>query len=117
MERKDKARKNGSGEGLSRRDLLKTTGAAAAVATGAGLGLFGGKAPAYAQARELHYLEWSSFVKESDKEVERQAAEFGKAEGITVRVEHINNNDLPTRAAAATESGVGADVIQIFNQY
>jgi multiple sugar transport system substrate-binding protein len=106
-----------SRDGVTRRDLLKSTGAAVAAATGAGLGLFGGKAPAFAQARELHYLEWSSFVKEADKEVERQAEEFGKMEGIKVRVEHINNNDLPTRAAAATESGVGPDVIQIWNQF
>lgn len=110
-------RKEEQAAGLSRRTLLKTTGAAAAAATGAGLGLFGGKAPAYAQTRELHYLEWSSFVKEADKEVDRLAEEFAKAEGIKMKVEHINNNDLPTRAAAATESGVGADVIQIFNQY
>jgi multiple sugar transport system substrate-binding protein len=117
MTRKDNDRKNDLRAGLSRRDLLKTTGAAAAVATGAGLGLFGGKAPAYAQTRELHHLEFSSFVKEADVEVDRQAAEFAKAEGIKMKVEHINNNDLPTRAAAATESGVGADVVQIFNQY
>ena len=71
---------------LSRRDFVKTTGAAAVVATGAGLGLFGGKAPAFAQSRELHVLEWSSFVKEADKEVDAQAAEFGKMEGIKVKV-------------------------------
>jgi len=116
MKRNENERNSENQDGLSRRDLLKASGAAAAIATGAGLGLFGGKAPAFAQSRELHYLEWSSFIKEADKEVERQAEEFGKAEGIKMRVEHINNNDLPTRAAAATESGVGADVVQIFNQ-
>lgn len=103
--------------GVGRRDLLKSTGAAAAVAAGAGMGLFGGKAPAFAQQRELKLLEWSSFVKESDAEVDRQAAEFAKAEGIKVTVEHINNNDLPARAAASTESKVGPDVIQLYNNY
>jgi multiple sugar transport system substrate-binding protein len=99
---------------IGRRDLIKTTGT---VAAATGLGLFMGKAPAYAQQRELKVLEWSSFVKESDVEVDRQAAEFGKAEGIKVTVEHINNNDLPMRGAAATESKVGPDILQIYNNY
>ena len=98
--------------GLRRRELLAAAGAGA---VGAGLGLFAGKAPAFAQQRELKLLEWSSFVKESDVEVDRQAAEFGKAEGIKVTVEHINNNDLPARAAAAVESGVGPDIIQVWD--
>jgi multiple sugar transport system substrate-binding protein len=100
---------------LTRRQFVKGTGLAAAGVAGAGLGLFGGKAPAFAQSRELHVLEWSSFVKEADVEVDRQAAEFGKAEGIRVKVEHINNNDLNARATAAVESGTGPDVIQLFN--
>jgi len=99
-------------QGLQRRELLSATGA---VAVGAGLGLFGGEAPAVAQPRELKVLEWSSFVRESDVEVDRQAAEFGKAEGIKVTVEHINNNDLPARAVAAVENGVGPDVIQLWD--
>jgi multiple sugar transport system substrate-binding protein len=103
--------------GLGRREWLKTTGAAAAVATGAGLGLFGGKAPAFAQQRELKVLMWSSFVKEADVEVDRQAVEFGKAEGIKVAVEHINNNDLPARGTAAVESGTGSDIIQVWENF
>jgi multiple sugar transport system substrate-binding protein len=86
-------------------------------AAGLGLGLFEGKAPAFAQERELKLLEWSSFVKESDAEVDRQAAEFGKAEGIKVTVKHINNNDLPARAAAAVESASGPDVIQLWDNH
>ncbi len=103
--------------GLGRRELLKTTGAAAAVAAGTGLGLFAGKTPAVAQQRELKILEWSSFVKESDIEIDRQAAEFGKAEGIKVTVEHINPNDVPPRATAAVESKAGPDIIQLNNNY
>lgn len=103
------------GPQLSRRGFVKGAGLAAAGAAGTGLGLFGGKAPAFAQSRELHVLEWSSFVKEADKEVDRQAAEFGKMEGIRVKVEHINNNDLNARATAAVESGAGPDVVQLYN--
>lgn len=62
--------------GMSRRDFIKTT-SGLAVAAGTGLGLFG-QAPAIAQDRELHVLEWSSFVKPADVETDRQAAEFGK---------------------------------------
>lgn len=85
--------------GMSRRDFIKTT-SGLAVAAGTGLGLFG-QAPAFAQDRELHILEWSSFVKPADVETDRQAEEFGKQEGIKVRVEHINANDLNARATAA----------------
>jgi multiple sugar transport system substrate-binding protein len=109
-----KSRAEYAARGLRRREVLAATGA---VAAGAGLGLFGGKAPAVAQQRELKVLEWSSFVKESDVEVDRQAAEFGKAEGIKVTVEHINNNDLPARATAAVETGVGPDIIQLWDNH
>lgn len=85
------------------------------MAAGTGLSLFAGQAPAFAQSRELHILEWSSFVKPADVETDRQAAEFGKQEGIKVRVEHINANDLNARATAAVESGAGPDVIRLLN--
>lgn len=97
--------------GMSRREFIKTT-SGLAVAAGAGWGMFG-QAPAFAQERELHILEWSSFVKPADVETDRQAAEFGKQEGIKVRVEHINANDLNARATAAVESGAGPDLIRL----
>ncbi|MCZ6876028.1 MAG: extracellular solute-binding protein [bacterium] len=100
-------------QGMSRRDFIKTTGGLA-VAAGTGVGLLG-QAPAFAQARELHILEWSSFIKPADVETDRQAAEFGKQEGIKVRVEHINANDLNARATAAVESGSGPDIIRLLN--
>ena len=110
-----KTSKRRTGPQLTRRQFVQSTGLAAAGAAGAGLGLFGGTAPAFAQSREMHVLEWSSFVKEADVEVNRQAEEFGKAEGIKVKVEHINNNDLNARTTAAVESGTGPDVVQLFN--
>lgn len=102
-------------EGLSRRDFVKRTGTGLAVAAGAGAGLFGGQPPARGQRRTLHILEWSSFISEADAETDRQAAEFGKAEGINVKVEHINANDLNARATAAVESGTGPDVFRLQN--
>jgi anaerobic selenocysteine-containing dehydrogenase len=51
-------RKDGhTSAGLSRRDFVKTSSLAAAGAAGVGLGLFGGKAPAFAQSREMHVLD------------------------------------------------------------
>lgn len=100
--------------GLSRRSLLKQgTMAGLAAAGGAGLGLFGGKAPAFAQQRELHVLAWSHFIPPADEWTRNTAVpEFQRATGIQVRYETINQNDILTRASAAVEGGQGPDVIQ-----
>jgi ABC-type glycerol-3-phosphate transport system substrate-binding protein len=96
---------------MTRRKFVETT----AVAGGALLAgpFLGGKAPAYAQARKLHYLQWSSFVPAADVEIHRQAGEFKKATGIDITVEMINQNDMAARITAAIESRSGADVIQM----
>ena len=104
--------------GMRRRDFLRGAGTAgAAFAAAAGTSWFGGQAPAFAQRRTLHVLEWSSFVAPADVERDRQAAEFAKHAGVKVTVEHINANDLPARATAAIEGGTGADIIQLFGNY
>ncbi len=96
---------------LTRRRFVETT----AVAGGTLLAtrFLGGKAPAYAQARKVHYLQWSSFIPDADVEIDREAAEFTKATGIAVTAEKINQNDMTARITAAIESGSGADVIQL----
>ncbi|MGH6886185.1 MAG: extracellular solute-binding protein, partial [Geminicoccales bacterium] len=96
---------------ITRRKFVETTAVAggALVATR----FLGGKAPAYAQARKLHYLQWSSFIPAADDEILRQAEEFKKATGIDITVEMINQNDMAARITAAVESGSGADVIQM----
>ena len=97
--------------GITRRKFVANTAlAGGAVATTAFLG---GKAPAIAQERKLHYLQWSSFIPDADVEIDRQAAEFTKATGIEMTVEKINQNDMAPRITAAVESGSGADVIQL----
>jgi multiple sugar transport system substrate-binding protein len=97
--------------GLTRRKFVETTavaGGALAVTP-----FLGGKAPAYAQERKVHYLQWSSFIPAADVEIDRQAEEFTKATGINMTVEKINQNDMAARTTAAVESGSGADVIQL----
>jgi len=96
---------------ISRRKFVGSTalvGAAAATGT-----FLGGKPPAIAQTRKLHYLQWSSFIPAADDEIRRQAEEFKAATGIELTVEFINQNDMAARITAAIESGQGADVIQM----
>jgi multiple sugar transport system substrate-binding protein len=95
---------------VTRRQFVETTALGGALLAAPFLG---GKAPAYAQARKLHYLQWSSFVPAADIEVNRQAEEFKKATGIDITVEMINQNDMSARITAAVESRSGADVIQM----
>ncbi|MEL6964021.1 MAG: extracellular solute-binding protein [Pseudomonadota bacterium] len=113
MMKKDSVNKpaTAKGSGLSRRQFAQNTaltGAAFAAAS-----FLGGQAPAIAQARKLHYLQWSSFIGDADPEISRQAEEFTKATGVDVTVEFINQNDMAARITAAIESGSGADVIQM----
>ena len=103
---------------MRRRDFLGYTGkAGAALAAVAGTTWLGGRAPAFAQERTLHVLEWSSFVAPADVERDRQAEEFGKQAGVKVTLEHINANDLPARATAAIEGGTGPDIVQLLSNY
>src|SRR5687767_795504 len=69
---------------MTRRKFVETTAVAGGALVAAPF--LGGKAPAYAQARKVHYLQWSSFVPAADVEIDRQAQEFTKATGIEVTV-------------------------------
>lgn len=98
---------------MTRRKFVETTAIAGGALAAAPF--LGGKAPAYAQERKVHYLQWTSFVPAADVEIDRQAAEFTKATGIKVTAEKINQNDIPARITAGIESGSGPDVIQMIN--
>ena len=73
---------------VKRREFLGRTAAGAAIATGASI--FGGQPPAFAQSREVHYLQWSSFIPDADVDIKRQCREFEKASGVKVKEELIN---------------------------
>src|SRR5918994_7149303 len=96
---------------MTRRKFVETTAVAGGALVAAPF--LGGKAPAYAQARKVHYLQWTSFIPAAATEIDRQAEEFTKATGIEMTVEKINQNDMAARVTAAVESGSGADVIQM----
>jgi multiple sugar transport system substrate-binding protein len=96
---------------LNRREFLKVTGTAAAVASAGIEGiLLAGRAPAYAQGTRLHIVRWNDFIAEADVVLRRQAVEASKALGAEVVFEFINVNDLQPRITAAIQSGSGADI-------
>ena len=83
--------------GPSRRQFLRSSaGATAGVAAWVALG----RAPAFAQKRELTFLSWNHFVPASDDELRKQAEAFGKQANCTVRVDTIAHLQLPAKRAA-----------------
>jgi len=85
------------------------------VASGASAGMASwlalGRAPAFAQKRELTFLSWNHFVPASDDELRKQAEAFGKQAGVTVRVDTIAHLQLPSKRAAEAQVQSGHDMI------
>ena len=105
---------------LDRRRLLKLSGAGAIAASSGGIAaiLASGRAPAYAQATALHWLRWSDFVPASDQMLRAQIVpECEKALGIKLNLESINANDIQARITSAVQSGSGADIILVVNNW
>ena len=96
---------------IHRRKFLKTTGGMAAI-------LATGKAPAFAQASEVHWLRWNDFVPACDELIRKTIVpEAEKALGIKVKFETVNGNDLQPRITAGIQSGAGPDVIMLYNNH
>ena len=102
-----------------RRSVLKLAGGAAAASMGGMAGILAtGRAPAYAQQKQVHWLKWVDFVPATDQMFRREmmpAAE--KALGIKINLETVNGNDLQPRITASIQSGAGPDIIMSFNSY
>jgi len=91
----------------TRRQFLSTTaGAAAGMASWLALG----KAPAYAQKRELTFLSWNHFVPASDDELRKQAEAFSKVANCIVRVDTMAHLQMPAKVAAEAQSQSGHDM-------
>ena len=98
---------------ITRRRVLKLSGAGVVAAQTGGLAaiLATGRAPAYAQGTNVHWLRWADFVPASDVLLKGQITqECQKATGITLKLETINANDLQSRITSAIQSGTGADI-------
>jgi len=105
---------------ITRRSLLKLSGAGATAAHTGGLAaiLATGRAPAFAQGTTIHWLRWADFVPASDVLLKGQITqECQKATGITLKVESINANELQARITSAIQSGTGADIIMAIGNW
>ena len=105
---------------ITRRKLLKLSGAGAVAARSGGLAaiLATQRAPAYAQETTVHWLRSADFVPASDVLLKGQITqECKKATGLKVKLETINGNDLQPRITSAIQSGAGADIIHAFNNW
>lgn len=102
----------------TRRSFVK---AGSAAATAAALGLTGmlsaRRASAYLPGTSITFLLWKNFSPPADVEIVRQATEWGKQNRVSVKIEQINGNDIPARAAAAIQSKQGPDIIQFFHNW
>src|SRR6202035_5772422 len=105
---------------IDRRSLLKLSGAGAIAAGTGGIAgvLASGRAPAFAQASTVHWLRWSDFVPASDQVLRNKIVpECEKALGIKLNLETINANDIQARITSAVQSGSGADIILVVNNW
>ena len=105
---------------ITRRKLLKLSGASAVTARTGGLAaiLTAGRAPAHAQGITLHWLRWNDFVPASDEILRKQIApECQKALGIKLNIETINANDIQARTTSSIQSGTGPDIICAFGNW
>ena len=89
---------------MTRRTFLATTSAVGAT-------VLLGRAPAYAQKRELSLLSNNHFVPAADDELRRQAELFSKQAGVTVKVNTIQGLQLPAKRAAEAHSQSGHDLV------
>jgi len=101
--------------GLTRRGFVKRVGLATAIAAGASG--TARKVFSYSPGTSITFLLWKNFSPPADVEIARQGAEWGKQNNISVKIEQINGNDIPARAAAAIESKQGPDIIQFFHNW
>src|SRR5256886_6384755 len=104
---KPSASTNPDARPLSRRQFLGTAAGGAAGVTGI---LGAGRAPAFAQTRELTFLSIASFVPETDKELKRQLDEWGAKNKVKVRLDIIAHLQLQTKKAAEVQSRSGHDL-------
>src|SRR5262245_35194417 len=105
---------------ITRRRLLKLSGAGAVTAQTGGLAaiLASGRAPDLAQETTVHWLRWADFVPASDVLLKRQITqECKKAISITLKLQTINATDLQSRITSAIRSGTGADIIMAIGNW
>jgi multiple sugar transport system substrate-binding protein len=109
---------NGQGhQRLTRREFLTAgVGVAGAAALTLAAPWEVGVAPAQIRGTTLRILQWSHFVPAFDTFFDKFAADWGKAEGVDIRVDHVQNLQLPARLASELAAGAGHDIFQFQSQ-
>jgi len=107
MQKKRQVTHRGECGVMSRRKFLGVTaGATAALSFGtfirSGLG-----------ATKINVLTWANSLSAVDDVSREQAKQYTKEKGVEVSFEFIGQGDLPTKTAAAVESGAGPDIISL----
>jgi multiple sugar transport system substrate-binding protein len=69
-------------------------------------------APVAKKGSSLGILVWSHFVPAYDDWLNTFAKDWGDKNGVTVKVDHVRNADLPARFAAEASAGAGHDLIE-----
>jgi len=110
MERKKKRSVEGrKGGGMTRRRFIgMTAGATAALSLGTFIRSGRG-------AARVNVLTWSNTLPAMDDVLREQAKQYTREKGVEVSFEFINQTDLPTKTAAAVESGAGPDIITLWS--
>jgi multiple sugar transport system substrate-binding protein len=67
----------------------------------------------HAQARELNVLSTANYVPASDKMLEEQLQAFGKQAGITIKIDHLRSEQMPSKLAAEVTTQAGHDVVEL----
>ncbi len=102
-----------SRRGLSRREFLKVAGGlAGAAAINSILPTPVEAKPSMRLSGELKILQWSHFVPQHDTWFDPWAKEWGTKNGVAVTVDHIDNAQIPAKAAAEISAGEGHDLIE-----
>ena len=102
---------------LSRREFLRLSLMAAA-ASAAGCGRNGAApetraaSPSVTLSGDLRILQWSHFVPRHDQWFDPFAQDWGRQVGVNVTVDHIDQAEIPARAAAEIAAGEGHDLIE-----
>jgi len=95
--------------GMTRRRFIGMT-AGATVALSLGTFIRSGRG-----AARVNVLTWSNTLPAMDDVLREQAKQYTKEKGMEVSFEFINQTDLPTKTAAAVESGAGPDIITLWS--
>jgi multiple sugar transport system substrate-binding protein len=108
-------------EKLTRRELLKRGGAgAAAVGLGGAAAPYAFAGPHRFTGRELKnnlsIMQWVHFVPDYDKWLDNTyIVQWGQRNDTQVTIDHVNNTELPARAAAEVAAQSGHDLFQFLS--